>query len=57
MMHRDLNPNNIIFAKKQDLSSLKIIDFRLACLNPFSNERCGNPGYIAPEVLTIKESK
>jgi len=57
MMHRDLNPKNIMFAKKNDLKSLKIIDFRLANLSPISNERCGTPGYMAPEVITLKDYK
>jgi serine/threonine protein kinase len=56
-MHRDLNPKNIVFAKKKDLTSIKIIDFRLATLSAFSNERCGTPGYMAPEVANIKDYK
>lgn len=57
MMHRDLNPANVVLAKKKVLSSLKIIDFRLACLHPTSNERKGRPGYIAPEVANISDYK
>ena len=30
--HRDLKPRNIMFSKKNDISSVKIIDFGLAVL-------------------------
>ena len=42
IMHRDLKPQNILFADKNDLSSVKIIDFGLSekyvLKNEFSNE-------------------
>lgn len=46
-----------MFARKKELTSLKIIDFRLACLNPTSYERKGQIGYLAPEVANIKDYK
>jgi tRNA A-37 threonylcarbamoyl transferase component Bud32 len=52
IMHRDLKPGNIILTKQQNI---KIIDFGLACSVETKNhiyERCGTPGYIAPEILT-----
>lgn len=30
IMHRDLKPENMMFLKKNDLNSLKIVDFGLA---------------------------
>lgn len=42
IMHRDLKPQNILFADRNDLSSVKIIDFGLSekyvLKNEFSNE-------------------
>lgn len=56
-IHKDLKPENIMFKKKGDLSSLKIIDFGLVekLTENFSNEGynsvSGTPGYIAPELF------
>ena len=42
IMHRDLKPQNILFGDRNDLSSVKIIDFGLSekyvLKNEFSNE-------------------
>lgn len=52
-MHRDIKLENIIFAEKDDLESLKIIDFGLSVYeyDKVSNHICGTPGYMAPEIL------
>lgn len=57
-MHRDLKLDNILFEEKNNVRSLKIIDF--GCSSTFDNQitrkmKCGTPGYIAPEVYTNNE--
>ena len=53
-LHRDLKPSNILLTDKQDLSSVKIIDFGLSekyvIMDEFSNEQ-GTLFYMAPEVV------
>ncbi|EGR32236.1 hypothetical protein IMG5_091269 [Ichthyophthirius multifiliis] len=59
IMHRDLKPENILL--KDNVSQLPIIaDFGLATkydLNEFLFVRCGTPGFVAPEVVNIKNLK
>ncbi len=55
-MHRDLKPENILF---KDNNSLQIViaDFGLATrydINEFLFVRCGTPGFVAPEIVNIK---
>ncbi|CDW72547.1 phosphorylase b kinase gamma catalytic liver testis isoform [Stylonychia lemnae] len=53
IIHRDLKPENIIMEDSK-LLKINIIDFGLACKTGSINrldERCGTPGYIAPEIL------
>lgn len=56
-MHRDLKPENLVFKKiNQPIAknSLKLIDFGLAEFarkEKFLFEKCGTPGYIAPEIF------
>lgn len=57
IMHRDLKPENIMF-RKRDKNNLEvvIVDFGLAEFwehEPFLFSRCGTPGYVAPEILSI----
>ncbi|KAL4445086.1 hypothetical protein ABPG74_018814 [Tetrahymena malaccensis] len=62
IMHRDLKPQNIMFANNDSssLSNLKIIDFGLA---QFINDpnyiyvHVGTPGYVAPEILANESEK
>lgn len=51
--HRDIKPENVMFKDPNDLSSLVIIDFGLACTRGSDNyfKVCGTPGYMAPEIL------
>lgn len=57
IMHRDLKPENILFRKENDYDCV-VADYGLA---EFSNEekylfvRCGTPGYVAPEVINIRD--
>ncbi len=57
IMHRDLKPENLLFRAEGDWDCV-IADFGLA---EFSNietylfVRCGTPGYVAPEVINIKD--
>lgn len=59
IMHRDLKPENLLFRRSGEWDCV-IADFGLA---EFSNidtylfVRCGTPGYVAPEVINIKDMK
>jgi serine/threonine protein kinase len=52
VVHRDLKPENLVFTSHDEFD-FKIIDFGLAafCVTGGLNDRCGSPGYVAPEVL------
>ncbi|CAK56481.1 unnamed protein product (macronuclear) [Paramecium tetraurelia] len=60
IMHRDLKLENILFKVSKKMESVVIADFGLAT---HVNEpvylycRCGTPGYVAPEVINIKDMK
>ena len=59
IMHRDLKPQNIMFADKNQatLNVLKIIDFGLAErieAKKFFYAHVGTPGYVAPEILAVE---
>lgn len=59
IMHRDLKPQNIIF-KSQNSFECSIADFGLAEFahaEEYLFVRCGTPGYVAPEVINIKDMK
>ncbi|CAD8110894.1 unnamed protein product [Paramecium sonneborni] len=56
IIHRDLKPDNLMFAKKNDYTSLVLVDFGLATfeyLDKYLFPKCGTPGYVAPEVLNL----
>ncbi|KAM3140617.1 hypothetical protein pb186bvf_007215 [Paramecium bursaria] len=53
--HRDIKMDNIMLKEKDDPKSVVIIDFGLSVIiqqKPYCVERCGTPGYIAPEMFT-----
>ena len=53
VIHRDLKPENIILSKEP-----MIIDFGLATIadeEKYLFVRCGTPGYVAPEIINIKD--
>ena len=59
IMHRDLKPENILFktanCKENDVV---LADFGLSTLineKKYLFFRCGTPGYVAPEVINLKD--
>ena len=57
IIHRDLKPENIMF-KKQNSLDLGICDFGLATYadeEKYLFVRCGTPGFVAPEIINIKD--
>ncbi len=59
IMHRDLKPENILLRKEGDFDVV-IADFGLAekaDSKEYLFVRCGTPGYVAPEVVNLKDLK
>ncbi|KAL4454756.1 hypothetical protein ABPG73_019437 [Tetrahymena malaccensis] len=59
IMHRDLKPENILMRSKESLD-LVIGDFGLAQKadsKKYLYLKCGTPGYVAPEVINLKEDQ
>ncbi|EAS05273.2 Serine/Threonine kinase domain protein (macronuclear) [Tetrahymena thermophila SB210] len=59
IMHRDLKPENILMRSKESLD-LVIGDFGLAQkadAKKYLYLKCGTPGYVAPEVINLKEEQ
>jgi len=59
IMHRDLKPENILF-KKDNENEIIIADLGLASrsnIPEYLFVRCGTPGFVAPEVVNIKDLK
>jgi len=57
IMHRDLKPENILLRKDNDYDCV-IADFGLsesAANDPYLFVRCGTPGYVAPEVVNLRD--
>ena len=58
IIHRDIKPENILFKNKDDLSSVILCDFGLACqMSEYENSTsglCGTTIYMAPEILLKK---
>ena len=55
--HRDIKPENIMISKKNDLNSIKIIDFGLSNKNfnnLINNDYSGTYIYMAPELIEKK---
>jgi calcium/calmodulin-dependent protein kinase I len=51
VMHRDIKPENILLKEKNDLSSVKFIDFGLSRAATNSKSFLGTAGYVAPEMF------
>lgn len=59
VMHRDLKPENILFRSKNTYDCV-IGDYGLAEFadsEDYLFVRCGTPGYVAPEVINIRDMK
>lgn len=57
IMHRDLKPENLLF-KSPDSCDVAIVDLGLATradIPAYMFVRCGTPGFVAPEVINIKD--
>ena len=60
--HRDLKPSNIMLRNNTNITpeDVVIVDFGLATETSVENylyKRCGTPGYIAPEIISTKNSE
>jgi serine/threonine protein kinase len=59
IMHRDMKPENVMIRNtKQGYRELVIVDFGLAEFvqqDRYLLEKCGTPGYVAPEVAHFKQ--
>lgn len=57
VIHRDLKPENIMF-RKEGLNDLVICDFGLGTYaeeEKYLFVRCGTPGFVAPEIINIRD--
>ncbi|EGR31806.1 protein kinase domain protein, partial [Ichthyophthirius multifiliis] len=57
IMHRDIKPDNILLQNQNDIN-ICIIDFGLSTfqnIDKFLYQKCGTPGYVAPEIINMKE--
>jgi calcium-dependent protein kinase len=61
IMHRDLKPENILFRQNEMTEeNICIADFGLSTfinVNAYLFSRCGTPGFVAPEVVNLKDTK
>ncbi|CAD8048082.1 unnamed protein product [Paramecium primaurelia] len=60
IMHRDLKLENILFKEPDNYDSVVIADFGLATnvdQKPFLYTKCGTPGFVAPEVINLKDDQ
>lgn len=58
IMHRDLKPENILFRNNYLIEdNICIVDFGLSTHvdDEYLFVRCGTPGFVAPEVINLKD--
>jgi len=60
IIHRDLNPENILLVSRKNNSEVKISDFGLATMSehggiPRAKSICGSDFYLAPEIIRQEE--
>ncbi|CAD8203608.1 unnamed protein product [Paramecium pentaurelia] len=56
VIHRDIKPQNIMISQSS-FRNVKIIDFGLSIKNQLQYNRCGTPGYMAPEIVNMKKDQ
>lgn len=56
VVHRDLKLENLLLARPNDITSVKITDFGLAKDEEAEAmiSMCGTPHYVAPEILQVR---
>ncbi|CAK82269.1 unnamed protein product (macronuclear) [Paramecium tetraurelia] len=55
IMHRDIKMDNLMLLENNNPNSIQVIDFGFSTFiddQPYIIERCGTPGYIAPELYS-----
>eukprot|EP01017_Pseudomicrothorax_dubius_P040345 TRINITY_DN6301_c0_g1_i1.p1 TRINITY_DN6301_c0_g1~~TRINITY_DN6301_c0_g1_i1.p1 ORF type:complete len:458 (-),score=67.68 TRINITY_DN6301_c0_g1_i1:45-1418(-) len=60
VMHRDMKLANVLLVDEEDNVGVKIVDFGLATdadQVPYIYQRCGTPGYVAPEVFRSSDGE
>ena len=58
VMHRDIKLQNIVLMTEDSWEPV-LVDFGLAAISedqPYHFYRCGTPGFIAPEIITMREN-
>ncbi|CAD8209147.1 unnamed protein product [Paramecium pentaurelia] len=56
VIHRDIKPQNIMISQQHNYR-VKIIDFGLSIKNQLQYNRCGTPGYMAPEIVNMRKDQ
>lgn len=57
VMHRDVKPENIMLRNNETMQPV-IVDFGLSIdvdADDYIHYRCGTPGYVAPEIISLKK--